>query len=326
MDNKQFRDAIYSKYEYQLKNNNDDFFNTHNYKKNTKNILFNKVAVFFICTLLMGSVVYAGTMIYQYFTQKTSQADYIEDMSSWFEINNQETHYKKISSYEEYMKYKDNWPSIIDMKKEEFEDNFLIVVIASWRMPGISIANISADDNTLYVELESNVTEEIKQEEYMVSAKVLKELDRENISVKEIVKEIKSDKYEKLENIPFDYNIESAKQDGCIIVNDNKISSEDEERLEKFIENKKNEIEDYIRIFRRNEIKENGEEIIIIDIEYRDGEYILYMDETRSVLPGDDKAIKYLGTFQNMEIRESKRYTGVYLNELTGTEVCVAIY
>lgn len=50
------------------------------------------------------------------------------------------------------------------------------------------------------------------------------------------------------------------------------------------------------------------------------------MDEARSVLPGDDKAIKYLGTFQNMEIRESKRYTGVYLNKLTGTEVCVAIY
>ena len=50
------------------------------------------------------------------------------------------------------------------------------------------------------------------------------------------------------------------------------------------------------------------------------------MDETRSVLPGDDKTIKYLGTFQNMEIRESKRYTGVYLKELTGTEVCVAIY
>ena len=257
MDNKQFRDAIYSKYEYQLKNNNDDFFKTHHYRKNTKNILLNKVAVFFICTLLMGSVVYAGTMIYQYFTQKTSQANYIKDMSSWFEINNQETYYKKISSYEEYLKYKVKWPSIIEMTKEEFEDNFLIVIIASWRMPGISIANISADDNTLYVELQSNVTdEEIKKEEYMVSAMVLKELDRDNISVKEIVKKIKSDKYEKLENLPSDYNLENAKQDRCVIVNNNQISSEDDERLDTFIENTKNGIEDYIRIFRRNEIKE----------------------------------------------------------------------
>ena len=257
MDNKQFRDAIYSKYEYQQKNNNDDFFNTHHYRKNTKNILLNKVAVFFICTLLMGSVVYAGNMIYQYFTQKTSKADYIEDMDLWFEINSQETHYKKISSYEEYLKYKENWPSIIDITKEDFEDNFLIVVIASWRMPGISIANISADDNTLYVELESNITEdEIKKKEYMVSAKVSRELDRENICVKEIVKKIESDKYEKLENLPLDYNIENAKQDGCIIINNNQISTEDKERLEDFIEKTKNGNEDYIRIFRKSEIKE----------------------------------------------------------------------
>jgi len=102
MDNKQFREKIYRKYEYYQKHNNYDFFNTHHYRKNTKNILLNKVATFFICTLLMGSVVYAGTMVYQYFTQKTSEADYIEDMDSWFEINNQETYYKKVSSEEEY--------------------------------------------------------------------------------------------------------------------------------------------------------------------------------------------------------------------------------
>lgn len=257
MDSKQFRDSIYSKYEYYQKHNNDEFFNTHHYRKNMKNTLLNKVAIFFICTLLMGSVVYAGTMVYQYFTQKTSQADYIEDMDSWYEINNQETYYKKVSSYEEYQKYKEKWTSIIDMTKEEFEENFLIVVIATWRMPGISIANISADDNTLFVELESNVTdEEIKKKEYMVSAKVSRELDREKISVKNIVKEIKSNKYEKLENLPLDYNIENAKQDGCVIVNNNQISSEDEGKLDDFIGNTKNGNEDYIRIFRKDELKE----------------------------------------------------------------------
>lgn len=69
----------------------------------------------------------------------------------------------------------------------------------------------------------------------------------------------------------------------------------------------------------------NGDDIVIIDIEYRAGEYIFYQDQTRTVLPCD-KSIIYLGTFQNMEIRESKRYTGIYLNKLTGTEVCVVIY
>ena len=258
MDDKQFRETIYGKYEYYQKHNNDDFFNTHHYRKNTKNTLLNKVAVFFICTLLMGSAVYGGNMVYQYFTQKTSQGDITQETESWFEINNEAISYKKVSSYEEYLKYKENWNSIIDMTKEDFEDNFLIVVIASWRMPGITIANITADENTLYVELESNITEEeIKKKEYMVSAKVLKELDRENISVKEMVKKIKSNKYDKLENLPVDYNMEKAKQDGCVIVNNNQISSDDEEKLDNFIENTKNGNEDYIRIFRKFEIKEN---------------------------------------------------------------------
>jgi len=70
----------------------------------------------------------------------------------------------------------------------------------------------------------------------------------------------------------------------------------------------------------------NGDDIVITDIEYRDGEYTLYIDETRTVLPGDDKSIKYLGTFQNIEKEESKRYTGIYLKELTGVEICVVLY
>lgn len=258
MDNKQFRQAVYNKYEDIKKNNNDEFFYTYHYKKNNGNKIINKVAAFFICTIMMGSVVYAGTVAYQYFTQKNAQANYIEDMNSWFEINQQETYYKKISSYEEYLKYKENWDSIIDMTQEDFENNFLIVIIASWRMPGITISNISADNNTLYVELDSNVTEEeIIKEEYMVSAMVSKDLDRENISVKNIVKKVESDKYEKLENLPLDYDIESAEQDGCIIINKLKMKEEDKEKLNDFIKNTKNGNNDYIRIFRRDEIKED---------------------------------------------------------------------
>ena len=68
-----------------------------------------------------------------------------------------------------------------------------------------------------------------------------------------------------------------------------------------------------------------GDDIVITDIEYRDKEYILFIDETRAILPGE-KSIKYLGTFQNIEKEENIRFTGVYLRKLTGTEVCVVLY
>ena len=77
----------------------------------------------------------------------------------------------------------------------------------------------------------------------------------------------------------------------------------------------------------------NGDNIVITDIEYRDGEYILYIDERRCVLPGD-KTIKYLGVYQNIEKEieledlNSILYgqTRIYLKSLTGTEVLIAMY
>lgn len=62
-----------------------------------------------------------------------------------------------------------------------------------------------------------------------------------------------------------------------------------------------------------------------MDIEYRDGEYIFYQDQTRSVLPGD-KSILYLGTFQDIEKGEICGQTQILIKKLTGTQVCVAIY
>lgn len=69
----------------------------------------------------------------------------------------------------------------------------------------------------------------------------------------------------------------------------------------------------------------NGEDIVIIDIEYRDGEYIFCQDQTRCVLPCD-KSILYLGTFQDIEKGEVRGHTQILIKKLTGTQVCVAIY
>ena len=69
----------------------------------------------------------------------------------------------------------------------------------------------------------------------------------------------------------------------------------------------------------------NGDDIVIIDIEYRDGEYILCIDQTRGALPGD-KSILYLGTFQDIEKGEIRGHTQILIKKLTGTQVCVAIY
>lgn len=238
MDSNEFRKKIYDKYELHKKDCNDEFFNKYHYKNN-KSFIFSKVAVLFIGIIMTVSVVYAGTIVYQYFTQKTAQTEYFQNMDEWFEINDQETYYKKINSYSEYLKYKEKWNNIVDMSDKDFEENFLIVVIASWRMPGITITDIHSDENTLYVELDKKVTEEeIEKKEYMVSAMVAKELDRENVSVQNIVKPIVSNKYKKLDELPLEYSINDALKDGCVVIDDVEIQEDGKDKLESFIKRK----------------------------------------------------------------------------------------
>ena len=334
MDNEQFKETIYKKYNNYKNIHNDDFFNVHHYRKTSKNIFLNKVAVFFIGIIITVGAVYGGTSIYQYFYQEKAQAKYIENMNDWFKTNDQEIMYKDIVTYEEYLKYKNNWNSIIEMDENEFENNFLIVIVASWRMPGISISQISSDDKTLYIEVDNNITEEeINKEEYMVTAKIPKELYRDNISINMREQKIYSNKYKKLEDLPLDYNIENAKEDGCIIINDLEINEDNQKILNDFIYKTKKENNEYIRIFTQSQIKtdngSNKNSITITDIEYRDGDYILYIDNRRKE-ELSDKKLSYIGKFQYIEKYqkddEVQGYTRIYLRNLMNQKVLIALY
>lgn len=289
----------------------------------------NKILKIFIIlitmTIFLSGFVYAGITVYKYFCQKTSKGNITEDMNSWFEINNQEMYYTKVSSYNEYLKYKNKWSSILDMSEESFKENFLVIIIATWRMPGIKISNISADTNYLYIEVENDVTElEIEKEEYMVSTIIPRTLDRENIVLKKKTKEITSNAYVKLEELPYNYTTKNAESDGCVVIEDYEIKIESKEKLNKFIENTKNKNDDYIRIYIKNR-----EDIRIYDIEYINREYILYIDETRTNDFGNRK-INYVDTYQSINIikeeNELQGLTRIYLENLLGTNIIVAMY
>lgn len=316
----------------------------HRGKKELRKLLINKeynelnkiskTFIIIICIIIISSgITYAGTIIYNYVIQKTSKEENVLDINDYFEINEEELYFKKIVSYKEYLEYKETWNTIIDMSESEFKDNFLIVIAGSWRNPGINISNVFCDDSTLYIEVDKKVTvDEIQKEEYMVSAKISKELDRENVLVKNKVKNITSNKYSKLENLPIDYSMEQAEIDGCITIYENRISENNIEKLDAFISNTKNGNEDYIRIVRLEDDNIKNAEMenkVIYDICFTNGEYILYIDSTRAFLPGN-KSIDYIGSFQYIEkVKEENVLNGltrIYLKDLLGSNVLVALF
>lgn len=284
------------------------------------------VITFLIVIMATIGVVYASVMTY-HFIQKTGKGDISIGMESWFTLTDNEMYYKKINSYEEYLKYKSNWNSIIDMTEEQFESNFLVVIVATWRMPGIHINNITVDENALYVEVDNRLAEEeISKKEYMVSTMIDKELERENVVIKITEPPISDSNFMDLKELPKDYTIEQALEDNCIVLCDNKLMEDSEKKLNDFIEDTRNYKERYIRIVRYNTGTDGFSGTVIMDIKYKNSEYLVYMDSTRDKFPGP-KEIKFVGKYHNIV---KKPFLDdqilVTLERLIGLSLSIAIY
>lgn len=92
--------------------------------------------------------------------------------------------YKKIDNYQEYKEIKDKWDNILDMKEQDFEDNFMMITsIWNDEMIGLVVDNIEIDNDTLYISLikDLNMKEEDKKK-IGISYIIPKSMERENIS------------------------------------------------------------------------------------------------------------------------------------------------
>ncbi len=121
--------------------------------------------------------------------------DFTQDMTYQTKEN---IYYKKIDNYSDYKVVKDRWNNILDMKEEDFEENFMLIsAIENTSMLGLNLDKIEVDNNTLYVSLKlegklidedtiSYSREEGEEESYdktCISYKISRSMERENIIV-----------------------------------------------------------------------------------------------------------------------------------------------
>ena len=321
-----FINSVWNKYEnykYTSKNKNK-FFSKKLYRNNKYILAIKSFITFLISLTTTIGAVYAGVVTYNYI-QKNGKTNYYDDMNSFFEITDQEIYYKKINSYNEYLKYKEKWPSIITMTENDFKDNFIVVLVATWRMPDINISDINTDENTLFINVDNNLEETaIKNENYMVSTCLSNNFDRKNIVVKIKEEKLETSKFILLENLPKEYSIKEATNDLCVVVQDNKILNETKQYLDNFISNTSNGVDDYLRIV-RYETTNSQANIIISDIQYKNNEYILYTDYTRDN-SSNVKDIRYIGKYKSFGSKPfQNNMTMFFLSDIFGNTVPVII-
>lgn len=324
LSDEEFIKVVWKKYRnYDTQLGRKKFYNKDFYKKQDYIRKLSQVATFIIVLLTSMGVVYASSVLYE-FIQQRGKINYEDNINSYFEIGNNEIYYKSINNYEDYLKYKNKWNNIIEMTEKDFEGNFLLVIVATWRMPDITIENIYTNSDTLYVTVDNQLTEEAKlREEYMVSCMLSNEFKRDSIEIRILEKEISSSNYKNLEELPLEYSSLQAEKDNCIVVIDNNISNLGKNKINTFIQNTKKEIEDCIRIAI---YEDNNKYLTIYDIKYVDNQYILYIDYRRSKVQSDNK-IKYIGKYEKIDEKEiTNNLKMIYLEDIFAKTIPIIIY
>ena len=294
-----FINDIWKKHdEYNRTRNKDKFFLKHLYR-NTENLLTLKsLLTLVIAIIATAGATYAGFITYNYITKETytdfkqnPNYDYSQDM-----IYQNNFYYKKVMTYEEYEKCKEVWNDLVEMNEEDFNDNFVVIVaVENTSMLGLTVSDVSADDTTLYIKFKKDENEDY--DKTVTSIKISKNLDRDIIKIEKVEKNIDYSDYERLEDLPHNYSKEQAIKDNCFVLENNVIISSNKEQLNEFVDNARNGINSFIRI-----VSYFDEQVKIKDLEYKDGEYILVSDDSRT----RDKVEKFYYNYGDEIVVEHK--------------------
>ncbi len=313
LDEKKFIDDIWKRYEdYSNNKRKDKFFNKHFYR-NTDYILGVRTFATFLLSMVLTMAILGGVYatIKNYnnnFNQKESTVnnavghqDYLFDMSY---SKNSNIYYKKITTYDAYLESQKIWDDLIEMTQDDFNKNFVLVLNSTnIDRVGLYILNVSSDSSTLKIDVDKKE----ENDNSVVSAKIPLDLDRDNIEINFIEKIPDMVGYEKMDNLPKEYEKEQALKDNCVVIDNNKFIS-DENKLKEFITKTESGNMDSIRVTTYIDSKLQQ----VCDIEYKDGKYIVCVDTSRQEGTAKDRYYYVGNKFTVNEFKSSNVNTETY--------------
>ena len=309
MNKELFKQKVYAKYEQYKNDKNNEFYNTYYFNTNLKNkYKFSKIAASVIISCVATvSVVYASITTYNNYYQKRTNTDFEKnpnyDYSQDMDYQNGIYH-KKLISYKEYITYKQKWNNLVEMTANDFNNYFVIIIaVENTSMVGLTVSNITTDNDNLYIELFQD-TSNANSENSVISIKIPRENNRNNIILKKVGYQPTNNTYEDLTKLPKDYLKEQAITDNCFVIENGKVISSDKQQLDKFIEKSKQNQKTFIRIVTYS-YEKLSKGIIITDVEYKNNKYYICIDTTRLI----DNTYDKIGVFyrEGTEIIQTRR-------------------
>lgn len=274
--------------------------------KNTSKFFdfFKIIATTIIALLGTTGIVFAGVQIYNEYIKKqeeiTSSDLYLTDkklFSNDFTKNmtydeSSDLYYKVINNIKEYNEYKNIVNELPEMLEENFNNNSLII-IGNWgaRNPhetDLMITKIDVNEDTTYIMLKQKENPNYDKTMITLYAIVDNQSLRKNIKINIENTKIVQGNYLSLQQLQNNYSIEDALKDGCLVIKDYLVISQNKNLLDDLIEKSKNNIESFIRIYSCN-----NDKVKIIDLQYTNN---IFMSQVRTLENSDvyEFSFKYL--------------------------------
>lgn len=217
-------------------------------------------------------------------------------------------YYKKVDNYKDYLFYKNMWNDLLDMKEEDFIQNFMIITAAD-NADGINqeITDIYTYDETLYIEFDEKET--YYDSSVVIGTKLSRDFNRNNIKItQKLDLAITDPKYMRITDIPSDYSVEQAINDNCIVIDQNTVLENKTVELKEFVEKCNNGIECNLRIYTTNPNGRFVEDIQFINNKYKVN--TLFLDNIKDI--DNEEYLKYtrnLEKINNIKDIRSEEYT-----------------
>lgn len=324
LNENKFVDEVWNKYKDYLQKDskNMEFYNKKIYRNNNYLLAIKTCSIFIVCTFLIIGGVYAGIKVTNK-KQEVEQEDVnlqevFDDYKDMTFVQSERIYYKKISTYQEYRKYKEKYNNFTDMQEDEFEDyDFVIFGGRTSDRIGLYVHSMSIADN----EVNIVIGRDIEKNNQFVSIKIRKENSEKKIKItfSETVPNMQS--YVPMKDLPYVYEEEQAIKDNCVVIEMGNIQNGEKDKiiareneLKEFIEKKLEN--NCIRIvYYYNNI---DSDLDIVDIEYKDEKYIVAVHPIRydssmyqySEFENASQAYYYFVSdkFETVELKDSIKY------------------
>ena len=271
-----------------------------------------KICILILCiTISLTGIVFAGVTIYNTFIKKQDKmetrglfddgrgyTDYETDLMAndmtW--QDDVRLYYRTITNSTDYEKYKSRISMFPEVSEIKFDENFIIIIanenFRDFDEIDMEISNVYTDESTTNIIMKQKENPDMNDTTNVWYAIIDKSQLKENIKIIIEHKEFNNGNIIDISNLPSNYAVESAIEDGCFTIKNNKIVSQSSEQLNQFIENTEKGENSFIRVYNNF-----NEEITITDVNFENGVY--YVD---SIALNNGK--KYHNTYKKLERKE----------------------